>query len=79
MPGHLNGFQLALIRLLGIIFELRQLGHQAMQISEADRERIGVGMFLAEKNSDVFGVVPGQVFWHVNSVLRFRVLMFQGF
>src|SRR5215510_14361123 len=64
VPCHLNGFELAFVRLLRIVFELRQFGYEPMQVGEANGERIGVGMLLRQRDSDVFGVIPSQVFRH---------------
>src|SRR5581483_9508752 len=68
LPSHLDGFQLAFVRLLGIIFELRQLRHIAMQIGKADTERVNFGMLLGQQNSYIFGIVPGE-FWRHGKLL----------
>src|SRR5437899_11346712 len=36
MPGHLDGFKLAFVRLLRIVFELGQLSYVAVQVGEAN-------------------------------------------
>jgi len=46
MPRHLDGFQFALIRLFGIVLELRQFDNVAVQIGEADSQRINIGMLF---------------------------------
>ena len=60
MPGHLDGFQFAFVRGFGIAGEVGQFGDVAVQVGEADRERIEFGMSFGEQDADVFGVVPGE-------------------
>ena len=79
VPGHLNGLELSFIRFLGIVLELRQLRDIAVQIGVTDGKRIGVGMFFRQKDANVFGIVPGQVFRHVDSLISFKVSEFQSF
>ena len=58
VPGHLDGFELAFIRKLGIAGKTRKLGDPLVQVGEADSEGIEAGMLVRELNSDFFGVVP---------------------
>ena len=58
MPSHLDGFELAFVRGSGITLEIRQFSYVAVQIGEADGERINLGMSLREQDADVLGVVP---------------------
>ena len=44
MPGHLDGFQLALVRCLWIAGKAGEFGHITVQVCEADRERIDFRM-----------------------------------
>src|SRR6185437_5819669 len=64
MPGGLDGFENALVRLRGISFESRQLYHPFMQIGEAHRVGICVREHLLQLNADLFGVAPVQVSGH---------------
>ena len=59
MPRHLDGFELAFVGSCGIALEIRQFSHVAVQVGEADGERIELGMDFREEDADVFGVVPG--------------------
>ena|SRR5882724_4777350 len=58
VPSHLYGFELALIRLFGIVLELGQFGDVAMQISKADAQRVEIRMPLGKQNPDIFSTVP---------------------
>src|SRR5512135_1438492 len=73
LPSHLNGFQFAFIRHLGVVLELRQFGHVAMQVSEAHTEGIDAGVFFREQDSDVFSIIPGEFLWHAGSCEGFKV------
>src|SRR5258708_26560815 len=64
MPGHLNRFQLAFVRSLGVAFKIGEFGDVAVQISEAYGERIERGMNFGQQDTDVFGVVPGELLRH---------------
>src|SRR5437764_8283900 len=64
VPGHLDRFQPRLIRLRWIISEVRQLRHVTMQIGKANRERVDLGKFLLQLNTDLFGVGPMNLTWH---------------
>src|SRR6185295_17769640 len=59
-PGHLYLLELALGRRLRIVREPGQLAHPAMQLREADPERIHVRMRRDELLGDVLAVVPGE-------------------
>ena len=43
-PGHLDGFEFALARLLRVIAEVLQVGDPAEQIGKTDAQRIGIGL-----------------------------------
>ena len=58
VPGHLDGFELRLVRLGRVVGEAFELGHVAVQVGEADRERIEVGKLFLQLNADLFGVGP---------------------
>src|SRR5580704_1142431 len=60
VPGHLNGFELALVRLRRIILKSRQRNDPFMQVGEAHRQRIDTRMRLHEGESYVFGIGPGK-------------------
>jgi len=64
MPCHLDGLEFAFVRCSGIAFEVGKFGDVAMQVGEADGERIDLGMIFGEEDADVFGVVPGERFGH---------------
>ena len=50
---------------LGSSFEFGQSGDVAVQIGEPDSKRIEFRMGFGEKNTDVFCVVPGQIFFAI--------------
>ena len=56
MPCHLDRLQLTLVGLLGIVREVRQLGHILVQVGVTHTQRIEFGMGFGEKNADVFRV-----------------------
>src|SRR3954447_21738569 len=51
LPCHLDGFQLAFIRLLRIVIELSEFHHVAMQVRKADSQGIHVRMLFRKQNS----------------------------
>src|SRR5262249_41488489 len=57
-PRHLDRFEELLVARLGIVAELRQLGHVAVQVGEANRQRVHVRELFAERDADVFCVTP---------------------
>src|SRR6185437_2379313 len=75
MPGGLDGFENALVRLRGIAFECRQLHHPLMQIGKAHRVGIGVREHLLQLNADLFGVGPVQVSGHEGLLWRSLALV----
>src|SRR5258708_892984 len=48
VPGHLDGFELALGGLLRVVAEVGELGYPFMQVREADFEWIDVGKLVEE-------------------------------
>jgi carboxyl-terminal processing protease len=60
VPGHLNRFQLAFVRLGGIVPKLRQSGDPFVQIGKANRQRINVRMRFHERESYIFGIFPSE-------------------
>src|SRR5271170_4255506 len=48
VPRHLDCFQLAFVRLRGIIFEVRKRDHIFVQIGETNRERVDLGIGFRE-------------------------------
>ena len=58
MPGHLDGFELALVGFGGVVGEIVQLGHVLMQVGEPHGQRVNVGKLLLQLNADLFGVGP---------------------
>src|SRR5271154_807509 len=69
VPRHLDGFQLAFGRLLGIVLELGEFGHITMQVGEPHCQGIEFGVVLRKQNPDVHSVIPGEIFGH-ESFLR---------
>ena len=59
-PRHLNRLQYFFARLTRVVIELRQLAHPLVQIGEADKFRINVGILVAELNRDFQTVSPFQ-------------------
>ena len=80
MPGHLDGFELAFVRSFGIAGEVGQFCDVAMQVGEADGERIEFGMSFGKQDAEVFGVVPGELLWASSAprVPSFSVSRFQS-
>src|SRR6516162_7121338 len=64
IPGHLYGFELGLVRRLGIGGKVGKLGYVAMQVGETHFERILVRKFIGQLDGDVFGAVPAQIVGH---------------
>ncbi|MHB8301612.1 MAG: hypothetical protein ACYDC6_02055 [Acidobacteriaceae bacterium] len=58
VPGHLDRFQLAFVRLLRIVGEAFQLCHVTMQLRKANGQRVGLWEFPLELNADFFGITP---------------------
>lgn len=54
----MDRFELAFVGAGGIACEAIELGDPAMEIGEADAERIRVGIFIGERDGNIFGVVP---------------------
>jgi hypothetical protein len=67
VPSHLNGFELSLAGFFWIIFEIGELDYVLVKIGKADGERVDFRMRLGKKNSDVFCVVPRELFGHGGS------------
>src|SRR5258706_10383819 len=59
VPGHLDGFELSLVRFGRVVGEAGQLGDVAVQIGEAYCQRVGVGVRFGEENAQIFAVGPG--------------------
>src|SRR2546422_7045287 len=57
-PRHLDLLERRLVRGLGVVGEPVELGHPAMEIREPHGQRIRVGIPLAQRDGDVFGVSP---------------------
>lgn len=60
VPGHLNRFELAFVRLRGVVVKIRQSDHPLVQIGESNGQGINVGVRLQQGERNVFGVGPGQ-------------------
>src|SRR5437879_10859069 len=58
MPGRLNRFQLALIRLLWITRESFKLRNPLVHVGKAHCVRIKVREFIRQPDSNIFQVVP---------------------
>src|SRR5437762_10956245 len=57
-PRHLDRLEDLLVGALGVVLEPRQVEHPAMEIGEADRQRVERRVVLAERDRDVLGVPP---------------------
>src|SRR5438105_1403021 len=57
-PGHLDGFQNLLAGFVRIVGEAGELADPAVQVGEADGERIHVGKLFVEGDGDLAGVCP---------------------
>src|SRR5208337_1680129 len=71
MPGHLDGFKPRLVRLCRVVGKTFQFGDVAMQIGEADRQRVQTGKFLSQLNADLLGVGPQNLARHRVDLLTF--------
>src|SRR5260370_36290800 len=69
VPGHLDGFELAFVRLGRIVAEIVELGDPLVQVGEAHLERILLGKLVIESHGDVFRLVPGDSL-HIRSWFR---------
>lgn len=58
VPDHLDGFEFAFVRKLGIPVEAGEFRHPFVKVGEADGQRVGVWKFFRELEADFFGVVP---------------------
>jgi len=64
VPGHLDGFEFAFVRGFGVAGEVGKLNHILVEVGEADGERVQFGVSFGQKDAEVLGVVPGELFWH---------------
>ena len=64
VPGHLDGFEFAFVRKLGVAREAGKFNDPFVEVRKADSERVGVGMFFGELDADFFGVIPIECVWH---------------
>src|SRR5438034_994484 len=58
VPGHLNRFELRLVRGFGIVVEAVEREDALAQISEAKRERIEIREFVRQRDADILPVRP---------------------
>src|SRR5262245_39801313 len=58
VPGHLNGFELRLVRRFRIVAETVERHDPLAQVGEADGQRIEARELLGERDADVFRVGP---------------------
>ena len=77
VPGHLDGFEFFLVRVLGIVAEAFESRHPFMEIGESNGQRIGIRELVGERNGNVFSGRPGQMvcsldFPHALVFQRFR-------
>jgi hypothetical protein len=63
-PGHLDCFQLALARLLGVAAKASKFGDKLVQVCKAYAERILLGKFLGELDANLFCIVPIECLRH---------------
>ena len=61
VPGHLDGFEFAFVGGLGVAGETGELGDPFVHVGEADGERIGVGIFVGQRDGDVFDIGPNRM------------------
>jgi hypothetical protein len=69
VPGHLDGFELRLVRFGLIVGESRQFGDITVQIREAHGQRIDIGVFFLQLNPYLFRIIPGELLRHGSPVL----------
>src|SRR5688500_2204019 len=68
-PGGLDGLQDLLVRPVGIVLEIGQLQHPAVQVGEAQVDVVNIGMALLELDRDVLDIGPAQLLRHLPSLL----------
>src|SRR5918996_1328544 len=67
-PGGLDGLQDLLVRPVGIVLEIGQLQHPAVQVGEAQVDVVNIGMALLELDRDVLDIGPAQLLRHLPSL-----------
>src|SRR6476661_11255167 len=67
VPGHLDGFELGFVGGGGVAGKVGELDDPFVHVREADGERIGVGIFIAQRDGDVFDSLPTEFWRHVGS------------
>src|SRR6266850_5894959 len=72
VPGHLDGFEFGFIGGRGVTGKTGEFGDPLVHVGEADRERIGVRMFVGQSDGYVFKIVPAECWWHFHSRKRFN-------
>src|SRR5262245_54199982 len=60
-PRHLDFFQGGFVGGLGVVGEAVELGDPAVQVGEADGQRVDVGKLFAERDPEVLGVLPREL------------------
>src|SRR5882672_2808792 len=64
VPGHLDGFELGFIGGRGVAGKTGKFGDPLVHVGEADRERIGVRMFVGQSDGYIFKIVPTKCWRH---------------
>jgi hypothetical protein len=64
VPGHLDGFELALVGFLRIAGETGEFRNPFVHVREADRERIHIRKLVGQADGDVVEIVPVESVWH---------------
>src|SRR6267142_656147 len=72
VPGHLDGFELGFIGGRGIAGKAGEFSDPFVHVGEADRQRIGVRMFVGQSDGYVFKIVPTKCRRHFHSRKRFN-------
>ena len=67
VPGHLDGFELRFIGGRGVAGKTGEFGDPLVHVGEADRQRIGVRMFVGQSDGYIFKIVPAECWRHFHS------------
>src|SRR6266481_9105360 len=72
VPGHLDGFELGFIGGCGVAGKTGEFGDPFVHVGEADRQRIGVRVFVGQSDGYIFKIVPTECWRHFRSRKRFN-------
>src|SRR5882672_7499843 len=67
VPSHLDGFELRFVGGRGVAGKAGEFGDPFVHVGEADRQRIGVRMFVGQSDGYIFKTVPTECWRHFHT------------